>query len=416
MPFKKRATFAQSEGGQHSADKSISKSVRKFPGRLASLGLVSLLSFAFSNPALAATAPPLGSTSGFGIVSNTFTNNGNPTIITGSVCYTTAPVTPPTTITGATKTPCDTEIADQGIALANLDGQLGTCISLGAAVDLSAAVVGGGTPGVIPPGCYSSTGAMSIGSTVTLNGGGVYVFRPGAGASVAALNAAAGSIVNLNGACAANVFWAPTAATTLGANSTFFGTIIDAAGITMGLGASLSGRALAAGGTVTTNANAISVPGACAPLPALPSIRLTKVSNGGVGTFSFSGNNGFANQSITTVTSGTGVAGATQTLTAAGAPTTITEAAPPAGYTLTSINCSGLGAGGTQTPNIATRSVTLDAAATAAGAAIACTFTNNLAGFVAPAASIPTLSEWAMIFLAGLMAIAGFAAIRRKGM
>ena len=417
MPFKKRATSAQSEGLQHSADKSISKSVRKFPGRLASLGLVSLLSFAFSNPALAATAPPLGSTSGFGIVSNTFTNNGNPTTITGSVCYTTAPVTPPTTITGATKTPCTTEIADQGIALANLDGQLGTCISLGAAVDLSAAVVGGGTPGVIPPGCYSSTGAMSIGSTVTLNGGGVYVFRPGAGASVAALNAAAGSIVNLNGgACAANVFWAPTAATTLGANSTFFGTIIDAAGITMGLGASLSGRALAAGGTVTTNANAISVPGACAPLPALPSIKLTKVSNGGVGTFSFSGNNGFVNQSITTVTSGTGVAGATQTLTAAGVPTTITEAAPPAGYTLTSISCSGLGAGGTQTPNIATRSVTLDAAATAAGAAIACTFTNNLAGFVAPAASIPTLSEWAMILLAGLMAIAGFAAIRRKGM
>ena len=147
----------------------------------------------------------------------------------------------------------------------------------------------------------------------------------------------------------------------------------------------------------------------------LPSITLTKVSNGGVGTFGFSGSNGFANQSITTLTSGTGVAGATQTLTAAGVSTTITEAVPPAGYTLASISCSGLGAGGTQTPNLGTRTVTLDASATAAGAVIGCTFTNNLDGFVPPVASIPTLSEWAMILLAGLMAIAGFAAIRRKG-
>ena len=257
---------------------------------------------------------------------------------------------------------------------------------------------------------------MSVGSTISLNGAGVYVFRPGAGATTAALNTAANSIVTLNGgACAGNVFWAPTAATTLGANSTFVGTVIGAAGMTMGMGSSLSGRALTAGGTATTNANTISVPSACAP-PNQPSLTVTKVSNGGVGTFNFSGSNGFTNQSITTVTPGSGVAGVTQTLTAAGVSTTLTEATPPAGYSLASISCSGLGAGGTQTPNIGARTVTLDAAATAAGAAIACSFTNNLAGFVPPVANIPTLSEWAMIFLAGLMAIAGFTAIRRKGM
>lgn len=392
-----------------------SKSGRRNSGLLLSLGLVSLLSLAHSNAAMAATAPPLGTTSGFGIVSSTLSGTGTSAMVNGSVCYSTVSGTPPTVV-GATVQPCNTQIADQGIALANLDGQLGTCISLGSAVDLSAAVVGGGTPGVIPPGCYSSTGAMSIGSTLTLNGGGVYVFRPGAGATVGALNTAADSIVTMNGACAGDVFWAPTAATTLGANSTFFGTIIDAAGITMGQGASLSGRALAAGGTVTTDSNAISVPGACTPSAALPVIRVTKISNGGAGIFDFSGTNGFANHSITTMTSGTGVSGTMQTLTAAGVSTTITEAVPPSGYTLTSISCTGLGAGGTQTNNLATRTVTLDAAATVAGAAIACTFTNNLAGFVPPVTSIPTLSEWAMILLAGLMAIAGFAAMRRKGM
>ncbi len=243
----------------------VANSPRKFLSLLASAGIASLLSLAHSNAAWAATAPPLGSTSNFGIVSSTFTNTANPTVITGSVCYTTAPVLAPTTITGGPpKTPCDTEISDQGIALANLDSQLGTCISLGSAVDLSAAVVGGGTPGVIPPGCYTSSGAMSVGSTLTLNGPGVYVFRPGAGATTAALNTAANSIVTLNGACAGDVFWAPTAATTLGANSSFSGTIIDAAGITMGSNAVLSGRALAGGGTVTTDANSITVP-TCTP-------------------------------------------------------------------------------------------------------------------------------------------------------
>lgn len=415
MPSDSTTTLTKSGYATRDAAPLQSKFGRKNPALLLSLGLVSLLSLTYSCGALAATAPPLGSASNFAIVSDTFTNSGNPTTINGSVCYTTPPSTAPTTVTGIIKTPCDTEIADQGIALADLDSQLGTCIPLGSAVDLSAVVVSGGTPGVIPPGCYSSTGAMSVGSTVTLNGSGIYVFRPGAGATTAALNTAADSIVSLNGgACAGNVFWAPTAATTLGANSTFIGTVIGNAGMSMGAGATLSGRALTSGGTVTTSANAISLPGVCAA-PTVPSITVSKISNGGVGTFGFSGSNGFANQSITTLASGSAVAGATQTLTAAGVSTSITEAAPPLGYTLASISCTGLGSGGTQTNDLLTRTVTLDAAATAAGAAIACTFTNNLDGFVPPS-TIPSLSEWAMLFLAGLLAIAGFAAIRRKGL
>jgi hypothetical protein len=37
-----------------------------------------------------------------------------------------------------------------------------------------------------------------------------------------------------------------------------------------------------------------------------------------------------------------------------------------------------------------------------------------LAPFVAPGAPTPTLSEWAMVVLAALLAIAGFAAMRRR--
>ncbi len=72
------------------------------------------------------------------------------------------------------------------------------------------------------------------------------------------------------GASAADVFWTPTAATTLGAGAAFVGTIIDDAGITFGAGATLNGRALATGGTITTAGNAITVPGFTPP--AIPTL------------------------------------------------------------------------------------------------------------------------------------------------
>ena len=194
-----------------------------------------------------------------------------------SCCFTTGPTTPPLTITGGTVTPCPPATGlDQGLALANLLGQ--PCTSLGAgAIALDSVIIGSNPPGTIPPGCYSSGGAMNVtlSTTVTLNGAGVYVFRPGG-----ALNTGANSrVVLAGGACASDVFWAPVGATTLGANAalsltpTFVGNILDAAGITIGHFANLTGRALAFGGTVTTDANTITVPSCAAfvagPIPTL---------------------------------------------------------------------------------------------------------------------------------------------------
>ena len=103
---------------------------------------------------------------------------------------------------------------------------------------------------------------ITASTNVTLKGAGVYIFRPGG-----ALTTGANSDVLLtNGACAADVFWVPVGATTLGANAalsptpTFSGNILDAAGITIGHFANLTGRALAFGGTLTTDANTITVP------------------------------------------------------------------------------------------------------------------------------------------------------------
>lgn len=109
---------------------------------------------------------------------------------------------------------------------------------------------------------------VTVSTTVTLDGAGVYIFRPG-GALVTGANS---QVILSNGACASDVYWAPVGATTIGANAalsptpTFQGNILDAAGISIGHFANLTGRALAFGGTVTTDANTITVP-TCAAIP-----------------------------------------------------------------------------------------------------------------------------------------------------
>jgi uncharacterized repeat protein (TIGR01451 family) len=110
-----------------------------------------------------------------------------------------------------------------------------------------------------------------------------------------------------------------------------------------------------------------------------PRVTVSKISIGGTGTFAFTGSNGFVGHNIVTATAGVAVVGPIQTLTSPGISTTVTESAPPVGYALTAISCSGLGTGGTATPNLVTRTVTFNAAATVSGSNISCTFTNTRA-------------------------------------
>lgn len=227
---------------------------------LACLGLVALSGFV---PAASAqVAPSLGSLSTYGIASSTYTNTAAGTTVNGDVCFTTGPAVTPT-VTGAFGACPASAGTDQSGALAILNGQACAVLPAG---NLDAVVIGTNPPGVIPPGCYFRAGSIDItvGATVTLNGAGVYIFRSTGGAVTTGANS---NVILGPGACAGNVFWAPVGATTLGANSTFVGNILDAAGVTLGNLAVLQGRALAFGGTVTTDANTITVPPACAAPP-----------------------------------------------------------------------------------------------------------------------------------------------------
>src|ERR1700730_6403370 len=229
---------------------------RSYFSFLTGLAFVALLSLAYSGTASAATAPPLGTNSTFGVVDSTYTNTQPGMTSTGDLCYTTAPARNPT-LNGALTVPCNAQQGtDETTAKANMNAQ--TCTAIGAAVALDTIVVGTNPAGTFPPGCYSSTGTMTTtgGTTVTLNGYGVYIFRSGGGISTAANS----NFRLINGACAADVYWSPTAATTLGENTTFAGTILDVDGITMESLVKLAGRALAYGATVTTDADTITAP------------------------------------------------------------------------------------------------------------------------------------------------------------
>ncbi|HET6457472.1 MAG TPA: ice-binding family protein [Nitrosopumilaceae archaeon] len=213
------------------------------------------------NHAFATSAPNLGTASTFGILANTYTNTSPGTSITGDLGYTTAPAMVPT-ISGSTHV-ADSVYSqagtDQGTALAALNA-LACNFTFGSAIDLSLLTQ------PLTPGVYCVIGAQSVGTGgIILSGAGTYVFR-----STGALNTVASSHVTLSGgADASNVFWTPVA-TTLGANSVFVGTDIDNSGITIGSNVSITGRALAIEGIVSTAADTITV-----PIVTLSSIAIT---------------------------------------------------------------------------------------------------------------------------------------------
>ncbi len=216
--------------------------------------------------ARAATTPSLGEAASYGILASTFTNTSAGTTVSGDIGYTTGPAVPP----GGSQThvgssaPYATAGTDQGSALSTLDSQSCTFSFAAGAINLSTDTTHGAI-GVYTPGVYCSSGAMDVGGSLTLNGSGTYIFRP-----VGALTSTAGASVTLSGGSACDVFWTPSGATTLAANTTFVGTVIDNAGITIGANTTWNGRALAFGGTVTTDTDTISVP-SCGTSSSTPS-------------------------------------------------------------------------------------------------------------------------------------------------
>ncbi len=223
--------------------------------------------------AFAATTPSLGMSAEYAILGSTYTNTTAGTTVNGSVGFTTGPAITPagTHASYGSGAPYATAGTEQGSALASLAAAACTFTFPSGAVNLSTDTTHG-SAATYAPGVYCSSGAMDVGGPLSLNGNGTYIFR-----STGALTSTAGAAITMNGASACDIFWTPSQATTLAANTVFAGTVISNAGITVGANTVWTGRALSFGGTVTTDTTTLTVPTCSAPVPPTPSVATLHV-------------------------------------------------------------------------------------------------------------------------------------------
>ena len=223
--------------------------------------------FAWTFTTSAPCPPPagaiaLGSACSFGILAGSTVTNvaGTATTVSGDVG-----VWPGTAITGFGSPASITGAFHAGDSVAmTAQGDLTTAYNNAAGAAggaILSADIGGQT---LPPGVYKTTSAQpSLGITgnLTLDGKGdpnaVWIFQIVSTLTTASTNS---QIILINGASSHNVFWQVGSSATLGTTTTFAGTIMAQASITLTTGVTLNGRALARTGAVTMDTNTVVVP------------------------------------------------------------------------------------------------------------------------------------------------------------
>lgn len=377
---------------------------RTCPRLLASLGVAGFLLVSAS-----AQAQTLGAAQSFAILGGTaVTANGAPSSVNGDVGI--APAAG-SAITGfpvpATVTPPFTNHGNDGFSIAARAATLTLYNSLVA--------LGGATP-ILPtlngqtlvPGTYSTGAALlTNGAPLVLNGAGTYIFQISS-----SLTTNVGSSVTLIGANPCNVFWQVTSLATLNGTS-FPGTVVAQSGVRLGTGAVLTGRALASAAGDVTLAGGNAVGGCSAAGVGLAAAAVSTMASPGVAL------GGSISDTATLTGGGIGAAAPTGTITfTLFGPNDATCAGAAIFTSTVPVNGNGTYISTSFTPlAIGTYRWIANYSGDANNAATAniCNAANESVLVTAVAIPIPTLSEWAMIMLAGLMAFAGFAALRRQG-
>jgi hypothetical protein len=221
-----------------------------------------LVAAAYASPAMASPiSVDLGSAASFSILAGAAATVPGSTL-PGEVGAATAITDDIGTVYGSTKHPVNDTATQQALVAA---GNAFTAASvLAAGNTLTGADLGGQT---LVPGVYHSVAALAATSAVTFNANGdsnaYFIIR-----GDATLNTTAStSMILAGGAQASHIFWVVGGAATLGASSSFVGTILSHGAVTVGASSHFAGRAISVTAAVTLDTDVF---GPVIPVPVIP--------------------------------------------------------------------------------------------------------------------------------------------------
>jgi hypothetical protein len=236
------------------------RSTLRFTSTLAAggAGVLALLLATSGSPAYAAEAPvPLGTAGSFAVLAGSTVTNTGPSVLNGGSLG----LAPGTSVTGfppGTITPPHTRYVANGVA-DSAKGDLVTAYNNAAGRSMTGQVsapLGGGQ--TLTAGVYKADSSMALNGSLTLSGNAddVFIFQAGT-----TLITGSNASVNLTGEVSAcNVFWQVGTSATLGTDTTFAGTIMAMASVSLNTRATVTGRVLARNGAVTLQNNVINAP------------------------------------------------------------------------------------------------------------------------------------------------------------
>ena len=203
----------------------------------------------------------LGTAAGYAVLAGSTVTSTGPTIVSGDLGLspgTSVTGFPPGLMNGGVQKVANPAAVQ---AKSDLTAAYDEAAGQAPATPVAASTLGGLT---LTPGVYSG-GALDLTGTLTLDAqgdsGAVFVFQ----AASTLITASASRVQLVNGASPCNVFWQVGSSATLGTATSFKGTILALASITVNTGASVEGRLLARTAAVTLDSNAITKPACSSP-------------------------------------------------------------------------------------------------------------------------------------------------------
>ena len=242
---------------------------------LAVTGL-SLAALFAARPAHAAEAPAgLGTAPPYSVRAGSTVTNTGPTTLSGSLG-----LSPGTAITGFPpgRTGGSRHAADADAGQAKSDLTIAYNDAAGRASNFG--VAGDVVGRTFIPGVYTSSGPLALSGTLTFDGQGnpasVFIVQ----IAKTLITATASRVVAVNGAQACHIFWQVGSSATLGTASTFQGTIMAAASISVTTSAHVKGRALARSGAVTLDNDVFTSPDCANTTPPVAATATTTTVTG----------------------------------------------------------------------------------------------------------------------------------------